>query len=169
MFKRVKIIQIIGSLLVFVYLGLFVSNVIFGYLGALDTFIFSILLVAIGFDLIWKGVLLKSSSTLWFAICLILWAILILILKLYNQNIQEYNFVFASIPLIPSALNMIVFKNSIYLKVIIINIFIIVPILLMQFLTLSWWWLVLMATASVGVSIVICRFIGLKRGRSGKV
>lgn len=169
MFKRVKIIQIIGSLLVFVYLGLFVSNVIFGYLGALDTFIFSILLVAIGFDLIWKGVLLKSSSTLWFAICLILWAILILILKLYNQNIQEYNFVFASIPLIPSALNMIVFKNSIYLKVIIINISIIVPILLMQFLTLSWWWLVLMATASVGVSIVICRFIGLKRGRSGKV
>ncbi len=169
MFKRVKIIQIIGSLLVFVYLGLFVSNVIFGYLGALDTFIFSILLVAIGFDLIWKGVLLKSSSTLWFAICLILWAILILILKLYNQNIQEYIFVFASIPLIPSALNMIVFKNSIYLKVIIINIFIIVPILLMQFLTLSWWWLVLMATASVGVSIVICRFIGLKRGRSGKV
>ena len=169
MFKRVKIIQIIGSMLVFVYLGLFVSNVIFGYLGALDTFIFSILLVAIGFDLIWKGVLLKSSSTLWFAICLILWAILILILKLYNQNIQEYNFVFASIPLIPSALNMIVFKNSIYLKVIIINIFIIVPILLMQFLTLSWWWLVLMATASVGVSIVICRFIGLKRGRSGKV
>lgn len=169
MFKRVKIIQIIGSLLVFVYLGLFVSNVIFGYLGALDTFIFSILLVVIGFDLIWKGVLLKSSSTLWFAICLILWAILILILKLYNQNIQEYNFVFASIPLIPSALNMIVFKNSIYLKVIIINISIIVPILLMQFLTLSWWWLVLMATASVGVSIVICRFIGLKRGRSGKV
>ncbi|MDY5677022.1 MAG: hypothetical protein SPK63_04455 [Eubacteriales bacterium] len=169
MFKRVKIIQIIGSLLVFVYLGLFVSNVIFGYLGALDTFIFSILLVAIGFDLIWKGVLLKSSSTLWFAICLILWAILILILKLYNQNIQEYIFVFASIPLIPSALNMIVFKNSIYLKVIIINIFIIVPILLMQFLTLSWWWLVLIATASVGVSIVICRFIGLKRGRSGKV
>ncbi len=169
MFKRVKIIQIIGSLLVFVYLGLFVSNVIFGYLGALDTFIFSILLVAIGFDLIWKGVLLKSSSTLWFAICLILWAILILILKLYNQNIQEYIFVFASIPLIPSALNMIVFKNSIYLKVIIINISIIVPILLMQFLTLSWWWLVLMATASVGVSIVICRFIGLKRGRSGKV
>ena len=169
MFKRVKIIQIIGSLLVFVYLGLFVSNVIFGYLGALDTFIFSILLVAIGFDLIWKGVLLKSSSTLWFAICLILWAILILILKLYNQNIQEYNFVFASIPLIPSALNMIVFKNSIYLKVIIINISIIVPILLMQFLTLSWWWLVLIATASVGVSIVICRFIGLKRGRSGKV
>ena len=169
MFKRVKVIQIIGSLLVFVYLGLFVSNVIFGYLGALDTFIFSILLVAIGFDLIWKGVLLKSSSTLWFAICLILWAILILILKLYNQNIQEYNFVFASIPLIPSALNMIVFKNSIYLKVIIINISIIVPILLMQFLTLSWWWLVLIATASVGVSIVICRFIGLKRGRSGKV
>ena len=169
MFKRVKIIQIIGSLLVFVYLGLFVSNVIFGYLGALDTFIFSILLVAIGFDLIWKGVLLKSSSTLWFAICLILWAILILILKLYNQNIQEYIFVFASIPLIPSALNMIVFKNSIYLKVIIINISIIVPILLMQFLTLSWWWLVLMATASVVVSIVICRFIGLKRGRSGKV
>lgn len=169
MFKRVKIIQIIGSLLVFVYLGLFVSNVIFGYLGALDTFIFSILLVVIGFDLIWKGVLLKSSSTLWFAICLILWAILILILKLYNQNIQEYIFVFASIPLIPSALNMIVFKNSIYLKVIIINISIIVPILLMQFLTLSWWWLVLMATASVGVSIVICRFIGLKRGRSGKV
>ena len=166
MFKRVKIIQIIGSLLVFVYLGLFVSNVIFGYLGALDTFIFSILLVVIGFDLIWKGVLLKSSSTLWFAICLILWAILILILKLYNQNIQEYNFVFASIPLIPSALNMIVFKNSIYLKVIIINISIIV---LMQFLTLSWWWLVLIATASVGVSIVICRFIGLKRGRSGKV
>lgn len=169
MFKRVKIIQIIGSLLVFVYLGLFVSNVIFGYLGALDTFIFSILLVAIGFDLIWKGVLLKSSSTLWFAICLILWAILILILKLCNQNIQEYIFVFASIPLIPSALNMIVFKNSIYLKVIIINISIIVPILLMQFLTLSWWWLVLMATASVVVSIVICRFIGLKRGRSGKV
>lgn len=169
MFKRVKIIQIIGSLLVFVYLVLFVSNVIFGYLGALDTFIFSILLVAIGFDLIWKGVLLKSSSTLWFAICLILWAILILILKLYNQNIQEYIFVFASIPLIPSALNMIVFKNSIYLKVIIINISIIVPILLMQFLTLSWWWLVLIATASVGVSIVICRFIGLKRGRSGKV
>lgn len=169
MFKRVKIIQIIGSLLVFVYLGLFVSNVIFGYLGALDTFIFSILLVVIGFDLIWKGVLLKSSSTLWFAICLILWAILILILKLYNQNNQEYIFVFASIPLIPSALNMIVFKNSIYLKVIIINISIIVPILLMQFLTLSWWWLVLMATASVGVSIVICRFIGLKRGRSGKV
>lgn len=169
MFKRVKIIQIIGSLLVFVYLGLFVSNVIFGYLGALDTFIFSILLVAIGFDLIWKGVLLKSSSTLWFAICLILWAILILILKLYNQNIQEYIFVFASIPLIPSALNMIVFKNSIYLKVIIINIFIIIPILLMQFLTLRWWWLVLIATASVGASIAICRFIGLKRGHSGKV
>ena len=169
MLKKVKIIQIIGTTLVFVYLGLFVSNVIFGYLGSLDTFIFSILLVAIGFDLIFKGVLLKSSSTLWFAMCLILWAILILILKLYKQNIIDYVCVFASISLVPSVLNLIVFKNPIYFKVAIINISIILPIICMQFLTLKWWWLVLIAITSLSASIVICRFIGLKRGLDGEV
>ena len=84
--KRVRIIQIVGLILVFVYLGLFVSNLVFGYMGSLDTFIFSIILVAIGFDLIYKGVLLKSSSTLWFANSLILFAILIFSFVIFSIN-----------------------------------------------------------------------------------
>ncbi|HBO48215.1 MAG TPA: hypothetical protein DD614_00015 [Clostridiales bacterium] len=161
--KRVRIIQIVGLILVFVYLGLFVSNLVFGYMGSLDTFIFSIILVAIGFDLIYKGVLLKSSSTLWFANSLILFAILIIILKLEKQNLLDFVYLFALIPVLPSILNLAVFKNTIYIKIIILNLSIFIPILIQFVFSPKFWLMLIIWLFSVTLGIIICR--NLKFGK----
>ena len=161
--KKIKIIQIIGISLVFIYLALLISDVVWGYLGDINTLVFSVILVCIGLNLIHKGVLLKSSSTLWFAMCLIIFAICIIILKLNNQNVQDFAYLFGVIPLISSFINFALFHAKIYIKVIILNMSILVPIFTSQFLNLQWFIDVGIGVMAIILGILICRNINLDK------
>lgn len=161
--KKIRIIQIICSVLIIVYLGLFISDIIYGYMGDLETFVFSILLTLLSISLMFKGALLKSTSTFWFAICLILIAITIIIFKLINIDIEKFYYIFFIIPLIASVLNLLVFKSKIYLKVIILNISIIIPILINEFTKINWWVFSLIFGISIIIGIFICRSINFDK------
>lgn len=161
--KKIKIIQIIGVLLVLIYLVLLISDLVWGYLGDINTLVFSVILVCIGLNLIYKGVLLKSTSTLWFAMCLIIFAICIIILKLNNQDVQEFAYLFGIIPLIASFINLAIFGTKIYIKVIILNVSILVPVFTSQFLNLQWFINVGIGLISLILGIVICRNINLDK------
>lgn len=161
--KKIKIIQIIGISLVFIYLALLISDVVWGYLGDINTLVFSVILVCIGLNLIRKGVLLKSTSTLWFAMCLIIFAICIIILKLNNQDTQDFAYLFGIIPLIASFINLAIFGAKIYIKVIILNVSILVPIFTSQFLNFQWFINVGIGVISLVLGILICRNINLDK------
>ena len=161
--KKIKIIQIIGISLVLIYLVLLISDLIWGYLGDINTLVFSVILVCIGLNLMHKGVLLKSTSTLWFAMCLIIFAICIIILKLNNQDVQDFAYLFGIIPLIASFINLALFGAKIYIKVIILNVSILVPIFTSQFLNLQWFINVGIGVISFILGILICRNINLDK------
>ena len=161
--KKIKIIQIIGVLLFLIYLSLFVLEVFFQYSLELNNMVFSVLLAMVSINMINKGVVLRSLSTLWFAIVLILYAIvMILISEFYLLGMNSY-YVFSSIPIIPSLILLAVFGNPIYIKVIILNIFIIISIVLWQTLDLNLWINVVNFSLSILLSIIVCRSLNFDR------
>ena len=161
--KKIRIIQIIGILLFLVYVGLFITHLIWGILHDLDILVFSVVLAIISFVSIYKGVLLKSSSTLWFSIFLILTAIFVIILNLMNLNINNYYFVFSTLPIIASIINLIIFKYKIYIKLIILNISIAIPIFCMQFLSFEWWVNLIIGSVTILLGVFICRSINFDK------
>lgn len=159
--KKIRIVQIIGILLFFIYVALFIIDLIWGFLHNFDILVFSGLLAIISMTLIAKGVLLKSSSTLWFSINLISIAIILIVFNIAKLDIENNYYILAFIPILASIINLVIFRYIIYFKLIIINISIIIPILILQFLYYSWWINIIFATISIALGIIICRSINL--------
>lgn len=155
--KRIAWVRGIGFVLLIIYIALIITDLWLGVLGDNSVLVFSILMALISINLIHKGILLKSQSTLWFAISLMLFAIAIIVCRLCGVEPIEYYFVFALIPIISSIINVAIFSNMFYIKIIILNISIIIPILILYFSSLSWIYIALIGAISVGVGILICR------------
>ena len=161
--KRIRIIQIVGIILFVIYVGLFVFDLIWGVLSDLDSLVLSIVLAIVSMSLIYKGVILKSGSTLWFAISLILSAIFLILISLLDLSINDYYYVFAIIPIFASIFNLMIFGNKMYIKVIILNITILLPILIVRFYDLSIWLNILISVGSVILGIVVSRSINFSK------
>lgn len=161
--KKIKVVQIIGFILCFVYVGLFVSDLIWGYIGDFREMLFSVLLVIVSISMLTKGVFLKSQSTLWFGITLVLSAILMLIFSIFNVDYILYNYIYILLPIIASMINIAVFHNLIYIKVIILNITIAIPFVISKIVILDVFWYFLIGVISVFLGIVVCRFIKMKK------
>lgn len=161
--KKIKIIQIIGFVLFFVYLGLFVADIVLGFAGEYREIVFSILLAIISINMLSKGVFLKSQSTLWFAITLVLYAIIMIVFSIYNIDYNLYNYIFILLPVISSAISIVVFHNLLYIKVIILNVTLVVPVILNKFIGVKWYWLLLIGILSVVLGIFVCRLLKVKR------
>lgn len=161
--KRIHIIQIIGTGLFIVYITLLFIDVLTGFLQDLKILVFSAILAVISLNLIAKGVIIKSSSTLWFAINLILYAIILILFETMGIDPIKFYFVFALIPIIASVINIIVFQNLIYIKVIILNISIILPMLMQYYNILSNIWLAITYIGSLIMGILVCRLISFRR------
>ena len=161
--KKIRIIQVIGIVLFIIYFGLFVLDLVWELLSDWDAMIFSVILALISLSLIYKGVLLKSSSTLWFSINLILSAIFLIIINLLYLDLNEYYYIFSLIPIISSLFNLFIFKYKIYIKVIILNISVIIPIIALQFFDLEWWIIVVISVVAIALGVLICRSINFER------
>lgn len=161
--KKIHIVRLIGIVLFVVYLALIILELCIGALGDYAIYILSGVMAIVSLNMINKGVLLKSSSTLWFAITLILWAIVIMVLELCGLEERGYYYVFVLIPIISSLINVAIFRNLIYIKVIIINISIIIPVFIYRFADFNIWWVLAMGLLSIIVGIIICRMINLDK------
>lgn len=159
--KKIKIVQFIGIVLFVAYLCLLILDIIWGMLHDYNVLIFSLILAMISVSLIVKGVLLKSSSTLWFAINLISCAIILIVFNLSKIEIANNYYVLSLIPLLASVINLIIFKYIIYFKLIIINISVIIPVYIMHFMNYEWWINLIIFLISITLGIWICRSINL--------
>ena len=155
--KKIKLVQIISILLFLVYIVLILIDIKASVLGNLSRFYFSILLAVISLNMIWKGKILKSTSTLWFGLSLILYAILIIIFELMQYDLQDLYYLFVFIPIISSVIILVIFGNLIYIKVIIFNIAIAIPVVLYNVLWLAWWWVVVIGVVSIVSAVLISR------------
>ena len=164
--KKIVIIETIGILLFASYIVLFILDVSLGLLGDNATLILSVVLALVSVILMLEGFTLKSSSTLWFAICLIIFSIFIIISKLKpNDFISPV--VYACIPVLASIINLIIFNYKIYYKLLIINASVIIPVAVCTYLDISVWWKVVTWTGSVLLGIFVCRCIKFKK--SGEI
>lgn len=161
--RKIRVVQLIGIALFLVYMGLIVADILFGYLGNYGELVLSILLAIISINLIYKGMLIRSSSTLWFAVSLILFAIAIVVFELLKVSPLDYYWIFSIIPIISSLINVAIFQNLIYIKVIILNISICIPIFIKYFSALNVWWIVAIAGVSVLMGILLCRCINFSK------
>lgn len=161
--KKIKVVQLIGIGLFVLYVFMILTDIIFEYLGDYANMALSVVLAIISLNMIYKGVLLRSSSTLWFALSLILFAITIVVFELLKIDPIKYYYVFGLIPIISSLINVAIFKNLIYIKVIIINITIIIPIFLMYFSSLNMWWIAGIGFMGIILGVLICRMIKMDK------
>lgn len=161
--KKIRVVQIIGIVLFLVYLILILLDIFNKIFGDYRLLIFSSIMAVVSLNMIFKGVIIKSSSTLWFAIFLIISSILIVVFEILKINIEEYYFVFAIIPIFSSLLNLVVFKNLIYIKVIIINLSILIPLIIQSFNNFNIWLNISIYIISILLGIITCRSINLNK------
>lgn len=161
--KKIKVIEIIGTILFVIYVALVISEIIFGVMGDYRELIFSIILAVISMNMLFKGVFLKSQSTLWFAITLVLYAILMIIFSVFNIDYNLYNYIYVLLPIIASTINIVVFHNLLYIKVIILNITLVIAFVISKFTNFHDYLYFVIGGISVVVGIILCRF--LKMGR----
>ena len=157
--KKIRFVQVIGVILFIVYIGLLVADIFKGFLGNYSQLILSVIMSIIGFNLLFKAVIIKSSSTIWFAIVLISMSVAVVVISLLNGSVEKLYYVFTVVPLFASLLNLIVFNNLIYVKVIIINMSVIVPIVIKYFYAFSSYWSIGLSVISIIMGIIICRLI----------
>lgn len=161
--KRIRFVQFLGILFFVTYIILFIVDLLRGVLGDYKDLIFSLFLSLIGINLILKGVLIKSNSTLWFANVLITLSLTIVLLELFELNIVDYYYLFTIIPILASVINLIVFKNLIYVKVIIINITVIIPTILQFLNKFNLYLAMCVFVISILVGVLICRLINFDK------
>jgi hypothetical protein len=161
--KKIDIVKWIGIILFFVYISILIIDIFSGFLGDYNIIVISLILSIISINSVVKGRLIKSSSTMWFAITLILFSILIVIFELKNIKPLDYYFVFSIIPIISSVINLAIFENLIYIKVIIFNISIIIPITIQYFFKLQVFLIAIVSILSIVVGILVCRQISLSK------
>jgi hypothetical protein len=157
--KRIKTVQVTGLFLFIIYIILIAFDFTIGFIDLKSDILFSIVLAIISLNLIYKGVLLKSSSTLWFALNLILYAILIVLLNLISVDYRDYYVYFVLIPIIPSVITLAVFNNLMYIKVIILNISIFIPLIVYSTITQNIWWVISIGCMGLFLGILICRML----------
>lgn len=157
--RKIRLVQIVGILLVVVYCILLCLDVIFNGLGNNRIILLSLVLAGIAVNMIVKGVIIRSGSTLWFAITLVISAIAVIIFSINTIDLNKYYYVFAILPIIASLINLVIFQNLIYIRIIIINVSILIPILLYSFVDLALHWVWLIGSVSVIGGIIVCRMI----------
>ena len=161
--KKIRIVQFLGIVLFVAYLIVFVIDLVRGILGDYKELIFSLFMAIIGINLIIKGVLIKSNSTLWFANVLITMALTIAVLRYLKVDVVENYYLFTIIPIIASVINLVVFKNLIYIKVIIINVTVIVPTMLQFLKNFDIYWTIGMFVISILIGVLVCRLINFDK------
>ena len=95
--KKIRFVQAVGVVLFLGYILLLVIDVFKGFLGNYYQLILSLIMAIIGFNLLFKAVIIKSSSTIWFAIVLISMSVVIITMSLYRIEIEKLYYVFAII------------------------------------------------------------------------
>ena len=161
--KKIRVVQFFGILLFVAYLFVFIFDLIRGFLGDYQGFVFSLIMALIGVNLLIKGVIIKSNSTLWFANVLIALSLTIVILEYLSLDISENYYLLAFVPILASVINLIVFKNLIYVKVIIINVTVIIPTILQLINEFNFYWTAGMFVISILIGIFICRLINFDK------
>lgn len=161
--KKIKVIQIIGFILFLIYVFLVIGEIIFGFIGDYRELVFSIILALISMNMLTKGVFLKSQSTLWFAITLVMYAILMMIFSIFNIDYILYNYIYILLPIIASTINIVVFRNLLYIKVIILNLTIAVPFVVAKIIELQTFWYFIIGGIAILFGIIVCRFLNVKR------
>ena len=93
--KKIRAIKYISIALFIWYISLIVMAYKTQYFEDKTNLYFSLLLASISLIMSFKGVVLKSYSTLWFALSLILYALIIILLEMKNIDyMYQYYFVF---------------------------------------------------------------------------
>ena len=156
---RLKIVSFAGIFLFFIYLFLLITEWLYGYLGDYKDIIFSCVLAVVSLTLIFKGLLIKSTSTIWFSLCLILYALSIVVFDIINLNYLKYYSIFAFIPVISSLIILAIFKNLLYIRLIILNIFVACPIILNNIFNFKTWLFIIILIFAIILSVFVCRWI----------
>lgn len=162
--RKIRAIKFIGIILFVGYVLIGIMAYMERLVSRTDNILFSVLLAILSIFVCFKGSILKSYSTLWFGITLILYALLIVTFEVVKFDYMGYSYVFAFLPLITSTL-FICFKKFNYIKIFIINLTIAIPVMFVNILNLKLWLNIAVFTISIIIGIVVCKLIDLSRER----
>ncbi|MBE5739039.1 MAG: hypothetical protein E7354_04870 [Clostridiales bacterium] len=160
--KKIRAIKYISIALFIWYISLIVMAYKTQYFEDKSNLYFSLLLASISLIMSFKGVVLKSYSTLWFALSLILYALIIILLEMKNIDYNSYKYFFILLPIVASLI-LVAFGQKVYLKVVILNVSVAIPMLLDYFIELQIWLYIVVFIISVLIGILLCRTFGFDK------
>lgn len=159
---KIRALKCIGLVLVVAYVLTILLAYKGSYFGNYNVLAFSLVLTLVSLGLCYKGSVLKSYSTLWFALSLILYALLILIFEIKNIEYSHLIYLFAFLPILPSLLLVCLGKFA-YIKVIIINLSLALPLLVINILEMALWLKIGVFTVSVLLGLLVSKFFSLDK------
>ena len=93
--RKIRAIKYIGLVLFFAYTMAIILTYFTSFVGDFDNILFSILLAVLSLFTCFKGTMIRSFSTLWFSVTLILYAILIIVFEITKISYDDYIYLFA--------------------------------------------------------------------------
>lgn len=151
--KRITKYNIINIVVTLTYIAIMiVQSATKVFLINIKIFWFMAFLLAIGISLLFKFLIFKSDSSLWFGITLLLCGVTICVFVYLNLKFQDYFALFLISPIIGSLFVGLIFKDALQLKVIIYLICFMVPLILFNLKILN----LIYCAIAILVSFVIC-------------
>lgn len=160
--KKIRAIKYISILLFIIYISIILVAYLTDYISANATVWFSIVLAVVSINCCFKGAVLKSYSTLWFAVSLVLYALLIIVFEVNRISYGEFNYYFAVLPVVTSLI-FICFGKLNYIYAIIINLSVAIPIFIINLFSLNIWLKIAVFTVFVLVGLLLSRAVYIKR------
>lgn len=162
--RKIKIIKYVGVMLFIIYVATMVLASFSNYFGDFNVIAFTLVLALLSLHLCYKGTVLHSYSTLWFALNLVLYALLILYFEIMKIDYNGFYFLFAFLPIVPSLILVFLGKAG-YLKVIILDLSVALPLTIFNFPTLNLWLKIGVFAFSILLGIFICKLFSLGKER----
>ncbi len=145
--------------LIILYILLIIFNNIFNIWKDYEIVYFSVLLACISIVTLYQGVLIKSFSTLWFSITMILIAVSILVIDILGY-VSFFIDTIVFLPIVSSFI-LLLLGRKIYFKVMILNLSIAIPILVIRYIDIVLWLDIVIFALSILIGLILSKSIKL--------
>ena len=136
--RKISKLNILNLILLMVVVLLSVFQFVFKFIPINPKeFCILIILFAMGVSLFTKGVLFKSSNSVWFSLIIFSYCIFLFLSVLFGNLRAFYASAFLILPAILGVIVYIIYKEIIYLKLSILLLFVSTPVLLFNFKVIS--------------------------------
>lgn len=137
--KRITKYNIVNFGILLSWIVVFIINNTTNFFAYDFLYYFISTLCAIGISLIFKSIIFKSDSSLWFGILCITISVILFIIEIKNMNYKNYWVLLTIAPIVANIIVLIVFRDLMQLRLMTYILLFIAPFWLVNFMIIPLW------------------------------